>query len=98
MLRKTFKVHSSVLYDPKKKGFRKNVSIEVDRESGSIIGIFNRNDGDEPLQLANGDIDLRGKVVMPGFVDSHTHVFLHSYTYVDSFTISMDITDNSSTL
>lgn len=82
MPRKTFKVYSSILFDPKKKGFRKNVTIEVDREIGSITDIFNRNDDDEPLQLANGDIDLRGKVVMPGFVDSHTHVFLHSYTYV----------------
>lgn len=82
MTRKTFNVHSSVLYDPKKKSFRKNVSIEVDGESGSIIDIFNRKDNDEPLELANGDIDLRGKVVMPGFVDSHTHVFLHSYKYV----------------
>ncbi|KAK3363349.1 hypothetical protein B0T25DRAFT_37816 [Lasiosphaeria hispida] len=76
----TFTLHSSVLFDPKKKAFVKNVSIKIDRESGAIADVFTRDgDGEDSLVFADGDIDLRGKVVLPGFVDSHTHVFLYSY-------------------
>jgi predicted amidohydrolase YtcJ len=77
----TFTVHTSLLFDPKKRAFVENVSIGVDRESGAIISFSKRADTDTPLSLDAGDVDLRGKVVMPGFVDSHTHVFLHAYTY-----------------
>ncbi|KAK3956035.1 hypothetical protein QBC32DRAFT_251974 [Pseudoneurospora amorphoporcata] len=76
---KTFTVHSSLLFDPKQKAFRKNISIEINRDTGSIANVYERNDGDD-FQLLAGDIDLRGaKCVLPGLVDSHTHVFLHSY-------------------
>ncbi|KAM7209701.1 putative Xaa-Pro dipeptide hydrolase [Naviculisporaceae sp. PSN 640] len=75
---KTFKVHSSTLFDPKKKAFLKNISIEIDRASGSIVGLYKR-DPESPHRLAPDDIDLTGQVVLPGFVDSHTHIFLHSY-------------------
>ncbi|KAK0613083.1 hypothetical protein B0T17DRAFT_511437 [Bombardia bombarda] len=78
MPRKTFTLHSSVLFDPKKKAFLKNVSIEIDRESGAIANVFKRDEA-VPLELSTGDIDLRGKLVMPGFVDSHAHIFLHAY-------------------
>ena len=77
MLRKTLTVHSSLLFDPKKKAFVKNISIQVDCQNGSIANVFQRKSDDE---IQDDDIDLRGKVVMPGFVDSHTHIFLHSYT------------------
>lgn len=82
-LSKTFTVHSSLLFDPKQKAFRKNISIEVDRDTGSITNVYERDDEDDlRLQIHVGDIDLRGagKCVLPGLVDSHTHVFLHSYT------------------
>lgn len=79
---KTFTVHSSLLFDPKQKAFRKNISIEIDRDTGSIANVYERDDDDDlRLQIQAGDIDLRGggKCVLPGLVDSHTHVFLHSY-------------------
>lgn len=77
---KTFTVHSSLLFDPKQKAFRKNISIEIDRDTGSIANVYERHDDDDNFQLLAGDIDLRGaKCVLPGLVDSHTHVFLHSY-------------------
>ena len=80
---KTFTVHSSLLFDPKKKAFRKNISIEIDRGTGSIANVYERDDNDDGLlqcEIQAGDIDLRGsKCVLPGLVDSHTHVFLHSY-------------------
>jgi cytosine/adenosine deaminase-related metal-dependent hydrolase len=78
MARTTFTIHTSVLFDPKKKAFIRNVSIDVDPGKGTIAGFAQRSPED-PVVLEVGDIDLRGKVVMPGFVDSHTHIFLHSY-------------------
>lgn len=78
MARTTFTIHTSVLFDPKKKAFIRNVSIDVDPGKGTIAG-FAQQSPEDPVVLEVGDIDLRGKVVMPGFVDSHTHIFLHSY-------------------
>lgn len=75
MTRKSVTIHSSLLFDPKKKVFVKNVSIKVDTERGSITEVYTRESEDE----VTGGIDLRGRVVMPGFVDAHTHVFLHPY-------------------
>jgi len=75
-----YTVHTSTLFDPKKKEFLKNISVTVDSKSGLIVDVYERKDseclGDG---VAEGDVDLRGKVVMPGLVDAHTHIFLHSY-------------------
>lgn len=76
MPRKSVTVHSSLLFDPKKKAFVKNVSITIDCQQGSIADVYERKSDDE---IKDGDIDLRGRVVMPGFVDSHAHIFLHPY-------------------
>ncbi|GAB1311666.1 Xaa-Pro dipeptide hydrolase [Madurella fahalii] len=75
---KTFTVHTSLLFDPRQKAWLKNTSIEIDPVTGSIARVFTRS-SDNGL-LRPGDIDLRGKVVLPGFVDSHTHIFLHAYS------------------
>jgi len=72
-----FIVHTSLLFNPKTKSFVKDVSLTIDPVSGTIANVSQRT---SPLGLiADGSIDLRGKVVMPGFVDAHTHIFLHSY-------------------
>ncbi len=84
MPQRTVTVHTSLLFDPKKKEWAENVSLEVDLNRGSIAHLYKRKD-EEPLVLRSGDIDLRGKVVMPGFVDSHTHIFLHAYRWVVNF-------------
>lgn len=76
MARKTLTLHSSLLFDPRKKAFVKNVSIKIDPQSGGIAEVYERAADEE---IHDGDIDLRGKVVMPGFVDAHTHIFLHPY-------------------
>lgn len=73
----TFKIHTSTLFDPKKKAFLANISITVDPSTGAIVDIFERSV--ELVNVPHGDVDLRGKLVMPGFVDSHTHIFLHDY-------------------
>ncbi|KAJ5570333.1 uncharacterized protein N7459_009763 [Penicillium hispanicum] len=77
----SFTLHTSSLFDPKAKRVLKNISITVDSATGRIVRIFERDDRNKPLSEAmqQGDIDLRGKYVLPGLVDAHTHVFLHSY-------------------
>lgn len=74
----TFKIHTSTLFDPKKKTFLKNISITVDPNTGAIVDVSERSEELED-NVPDGDVDLRGKIVMPGFVDAHTHIFLHDY-------------------
>ena len=78
MSSETVIIHSTLLFDPKSKSFLKNRSVKVDCKNGSIINVFERKSSE---RIGPDDIDLRGdgKVVMPGFVDSHTHIFLHPY-------------------
>ncbi|KAH7028195.1 uncharacterized protein B0I36DRAFT_328787 [Microdochium trichocladiopsis] len=91
--KKTLVVHTSLLFDSGAKEFVKNVSVEADTSTGLITRVWTRSE-DELVQLdstatENKDkdkqvIDLRGYTVMPGFVDSHSHVFLHSYRVTPS--------------
>lgn len=75
----TYTVHTSILFDPKKKAFVNDVSITVDPRTGLIVDVARRSTGSLGEAVPEGDVDLRGKIVMPGFVDAHTHIFLHSY-------------------
>jgi len=74
-----YTIHTSILFDPKKKAFVSNISITVDPVSGLITEVIERNAGSLGTSVPEGDVDLRGKVVTPGFVDAHAHIFLHSY-------------------
>lgn len=74
----SFTVHTDVLFDPKLKSFVRDISISVNKSSGLIDRVFLRKDP-LPDVINQPDVDLRGKVVLPGFVDAHTHIFLHSY-------------------
>ncbi|CDK26588.1 unnamed protein product [Kuraishia capsulata CBS 1993] len=71
-----FTVHTSTLFDPMRKKYRENVSVEIDPSSGLVIRCYQRTS--EP-QIGASDVDLRGKFVIPGLVDAHTHIFLHAY-------------------
>jgi len=74
--RQTVTIHTSRLFDSKQKIFSKNISIEVDTQTGLISKVYERSSD----QLPDGDIDLRHLTVLPGFVDAHTHIFLHAYS------------------
>ncbi|KAI1843665.1 hypothetical protein JX266_010111 [Neoarthrinium moseri] len=76
--RPNFTVHTSTLFDPKKKAFVENVSVVVNPRTGAIVSVWERS-GPDVNEFGPDDIDLRGKVAMPGFVDAHTHIFLHDY-------------------
>jgi len=76
MARRT--IHKDVLFDLKLKHFINNVSITVDESTGLITDVIRRAEL-LPQSVPHPDIDLRGKVVFPGFVDAHTHIFLHGY-------------------
>lgn len=78
-------LHTSLLFDPKQKKFLKDISITVDPETGLITKVLKRKDASIPEVSSENKVDLRGKVVMPGFVDAHTHIFLHSYECVSLY-------------
>jgi imidazolonepropionase-like amidohydrolase len=71
-------IHTSHLFDPKSKTFLSNQSIQVNPSTGLIVEIHERK-STLPAKIEAPDVDLRGKTVLPGFVDAHTHIFLHAY-------------------
>jgi imidazolonepropionase-like amidohydrolase len=75
----TFTIHTDLLFDSKGKAFVNNTSIAVDATSGLISRVYARGQP-LPKHVSSPDIDLRGKAVLPGFVDAHTHIFLHAYS------------------
>ena len=79
----TITIHTDCLFDPKKKAFIKDTSIVVAPETGLITHVYQRTAAlGDPIQ--DPDIDLRGKCVLPGLVDAHTHIFLHPYSETSS--------------
>ncbi|KAK0112820.1 hypothetical protein ONS95_014548 [Cadophora gregata] len=75
-------IHTSTLFDPRQKKFLSDVSITVDTITGLITSIITRDDMAFPLPdpLPDDAIDLRGRFVMPGFVNAHTHIFSQNTT------------------
>ena len=69
-------IHTSNLFDPKSKKFLSDRSITVDPKTGLIESVYKR-EKTFPESAYAKDIDLRGKTVLPGFVDAHSHIFLH---------------------
>jgi len=63
--RTTFTVHTTLLFDPHQKAWRENVSVEVDKQTGLIASVS--ADGEHATSVEEGDVDLRGYTVMPGF-------------------------------
>lgn len=74
---KTFTIHTTTLFDSKSRTFLPDRSITVDPTTGLITSVHQRT---QPLAstISPPHINLRGKVVLPGLVDAHTHLFLHS--------------------
>ncbi|KXJ88372.1 hypothetical protein Micbo1qcDRAFT_185009 [Microdochium bolleyi] len=85
-------VHTSVLFDSEAKQFVKNVSVEADTSTGLITKVWQRPGDGKDVQLGSADnvLDLRGYTVLPGFVDAHSHVFLHSYRVTPSLNQERD--------
>lgn len=79
----TLTIYTDCLFDPKKKAFVKDTSIEVSPKTGLITKVYQRKDA-LPTSIDELDIDLRGKCVLPGFVDAHTHILLHAYSEASS--------------
>ncbi|KAK4546545.1 hypothetical protein LTR36_001762 [Oleoguttula mirabilis] len=76
-------IHTDLLFDSKAKVFVKDTSITVASETGLIVEVYQRKDA-LPATISEPDIDLRGRCVLPGFVDAHTHIFLHAYAETPS--------------
>lgn len=70
---KTTQILAGQLFDPHKLQFLPNQVITISR--GLVLDVKNLSD----VELAPDAIDLRHLTVLPGFVDVHVHLFLHSY-------------------
>ncbi|KAI0376392.1 hypothetical protein F5Y04DRAFT_266444 [Hypomontagnella monticulosa] len=77
-------VHTSLLFDSKQKRFIPDLSLIIDKNTGLITKVYERDNPPAIYGPAPNVIDLRGLTVLPGLVDAHTHIFLHSYSDVSS--------------
>ncbi|OQO10915.1 hypothetical protein B0A48_05170 [Cryoendolithus antarcticus] len=71
-------IHTSKLFDPKQKAFLKDMTLTVSPLTGLITSVSRRSDATAVTTAHT--TDLRGKTVLPGLVDAHTHLFLHAYS------------------
>lgn len=84
-------VHTSKLFDSKSKRFLRNISLSIDLKSGLISKVTTRTSDSIPsTTTAEHTLDLRGKTVLPGFVDAHTHIFLHGFAETPSINQERD--------
>ncbi|KAF4547836.1 Amidohydrolase-like protein 7 [Elsinoe fawcettii] len=84
----TYTVHTSLVFSPREKKFLSDISFTINRQTGLITKAYQRT---SPLPFAQPeDIDLRHLVVLPGLVDSHTHILLHSYSETPSINQERD--------
>ncbi|KAI9713962.1 MAG: hypothetical protein M1820_000692 [Bogoriella megaspora] len=67
--KRPFTIHTSLLFDPKQKRFRKNISITVNPDNGLITKVFERASSsieDASTPASPDDIDLRNLTIIPG--------------------------------
>lgn len=69
----TYTILTSRLFDSQAKTFHDDLAIEVDTVTGLITSVGSVKGS----RTVGRVLDLRGLTVLPGFVDAHTHVFLH---------------------
>lgn len=79
----TVTIHTDLLFDSRRKRFIHDTSLVVSITTGLITAVYQRKAA-LPSPIAARDIDLRGKCVLPGLVDAHTHIFLHAYAAASS--------------
>lgn len=77
------RIITSHLFEPTTRKFIQDQVITINERLGLVIDVQTYEGGDEDLfvpdKLTRRVIDLRGKFVLPGLVDAHSHLFLHSY-------------------
>ncbi|QKX58679.1 uncharacterized protein TRUGW13939_05806 [Talaromyces rugulosus] len=61
-----YTIHTSTLFDPKRKAFLSNISVTVDPVSGLIVDVIERTPESLGGSVPEGDVDLRHCVVLPG--------------------------------
>ena len=79
----TYTVHTRCLFDSLLTKFLPNVSLTISRKTGLITKVHHRSSLDPAScthPVTPKDLDLTHlPCVIPGLVDLHTHIFLHSY-------------------
>ena len=85
----SYSIYTSLLFSPSTLSFHSNLALTLSSSTGLITAI-SKHSLSPPSIVQSPDLDLRGLTVLPGFVDAHTHIFLHSYGEASSLNQERD--------
>ena len=85
----SYSIYTSLLFSPSTLSFHSNLALAVSSFTGLITAISKHSLSPSSI-VQSPDLDLRGLTVLPGFVDAHTHTFLHSYGEASSLNQERD--------
>ncbi|KAI9066480.1 hypothetical protein FKP32DRAFT_1664791 [Trametes sanguinea] len=85
------RIYAGKLYDPESLELSPQRVISVSPRLGLVLGVqpYSKEDTDQVDFTREDEVDLRDAIVLPGFVDTHVHFFLHPYaetTWEDQLT------------
>ncbi|OSD00879.1 hypothetical protein PYCCODRAFT_1413611 [Trametes coccinea BRFM310] len=88
---RTIRIYAGKLYDPESLQLLPQRVISVSPRLGLVLDIqsYSAKETDEVDFTHEDEVDLRDATVLPGFVDTHVHLFLHPYaetTWEDQLT------------
>lgn len=79
-----YTVLTSLLFDSKAQAWLTDVSVRISRSSGLVTSLSPTTSLARSVLADPSTLDLRGYTVIPGLVDSHTHIFVHPYSETPS--------------
>ncbi|KZV65481.1 hypothetical protein PENSPDRAFT_745071 [Peniophora sp. CONT] len=76
---KTTRIYAGKLFDSEAQILLSNRVITIASDSGLILSVEEYSLDELPVVKSEDTIDLSHATVLPGFVDAHVHLFLHSF-------------------
>nr|XP_031859985.1 uncharacterized protein CI109_004592 [Kwoniella shandongensis]KAA5527057.1 hypothetical protein CI109_004592 [Kwoniella shandongensis] len=75
-----YTIYASLLFDSRTRSFLTDIALTLSPITGRVISVEPFSPSSPNLVIEFPDLDFRGKTVLPGLVDAHSHILLHPYS------------------